>query len=133
MSNAIVQAARKYIGRPFRHRGRGPVYFDCAGLAIQALRDAGREILFDLKVYGREPWRDGLRQAVEANMGPPADGLEVGDVVLIRFNEQPHHIGIIGDYPFGGFSLIHAYGEFGRVTEHRLNDTWRNRIVGAYR
>lgn len=30
----LVKAARKYLGYPFRHRARGPRYFDCAGLLL---------------------------------------------------------------------------------------------------
>jgi len=135
MTHPIVSAARAYIGVPFRHRGRSATRLDCAGLAIRALRDAGRVVAFDIRHYGQEPWRDGLRQAVQANMGPPVDDApQPGDVLLMRFNtDQPHHIAIAGDYLYGGLSIIHAYAEVGRVVEHRLDDRWRSRIVEVYR
>lgn len=56
----LVKATRKYLGHPFRHRARGPKYFDCAGLLLQAFIDIGHPMK-DLKYYGREPHKDGLR------------------------------------------------------------------------
>jgi uncharacterized protein YijF (DUF1287 family) len=59
----------------------------------------------------------------------------IGDVVWMRFEKEPQHLGIVGDYVHGGLSLIHAYNGAGvnRVVEHRLDDTWRARIVAAWR
>jgi len=57
---AHVEAARKYLGMPFRHMARGPRRVDCAGLILCAFRDVGIE-LEDMPVYGREPHKDGLR------------------------------------------------------------------------
>lgn len=134
MTHALVAAARRHLGKPFRHHGRGPRHFDCAGLCVAAYREAtGREIL-DVRYYGREPHRDGLRAAVERNAGPPVEGEpQPGDVLLLRFDSNPHHLGIVGDLSYGGLSLIHASGEAGRVIEHRLDDVWRGRIVAVYR
>ena len=133
MTHPLPQAARAYIGRPFRHRARGPKYFDCAGLAIRASLDCGYLVPFDLAVYGREPHKDGLREAVQKNMGQPVtDGPLVGDVLLMRFDADPHHIAIVGDHP-QGLSLIHAYAAAERVVEHFMDARWRSRIVEVYR
>ena len=131
--SALVAAARAYLGVPFRHRGRTSAGLDCAGLLVAAYRDLGVQ-LPDLRVYGREPHRNGLERAVEAAFGSPADrGPCIGDVLLMRFERDPHHLGIVGDYAHGGLSLIHSYGTTGRVVEHRLDDLWRGRIVAVYR
>ena len=133
MTHPLVAAARRYIGRPFRHRGRGPRYYDCAGVCICASADIGH-VVQDLAHYGREPHKDGLREQVRLNMGPPITGaLQPGDIPLMRFERYPHHLGIIGDYGDGGLSLIHAYAEVGYVCEHRLDAVWQSRIIEAYR
>jgi uncharacterized protein YijF (DUF1287 family) len=75
-----------------------------------------------------------LREAVQRNLGAPLAGeWQPGDIALMRFVREPHHVGIIGDYAHGGLSLIHCYGEVGKVVEHRLNETWRGRILEVYR
>lgn len=41
----------------------------------------------DLKYYGREPHKDGLRQIVQLNLGQPVhDAMRVGDVCLMKFS-----------------------------------------------
>lgn len=133
MTHPLVTAARRYLGRPFRHRARGPSHYDCAGLLLKAFADIGAPMK-DLPYYGREPHRDGLRQIVQHNLGPPVDGpYAVGDVLLVRFGVNPHHIALVGDYVHGGHSIIHADGEVGRVLEVRLDAGWHSQVVEAYR
>lgn len=95
-----------------------------AGMAVEDRRD-----------YGREPWRDGLRDALQAHFGPPvSDEWRPGDVALLKMPHQPEpgHVGIIADYAFGGLSLIHAYS-LAAVTEHRLDREWTAKIEEVYR
>lgn len=130
----IVSAARKYLGVPFRHRGRSARFLDCVGLIVIAMRDCGREIHHDKPHYGREPHADGLREQLQKEFGEPASEMRVGDVALIAYNtEIPHHVGIIGNYLYGGFSLIHADGMVGKVVEHRLDANWQKMILETYR
>lgn len=128
----LVNRARAYLKVPFRHRGRTSNGLDCAGLVVLCFQDLGRPVI-DKKVYGREPHRDGLRQVVEKNSIEKVFSMEPGDIVLMKFVDQPHHLGILGDYFAGGLSLIHSYGEVGRVVEHRLDDVWKSRILDIYR
>jgi cell wall-associated NlpC family hydrolase len=130
----LAEAARKYLGKPFRHRARGPNYLDCVGLVVVACRDLGREIANDKQHYGREPHADGLRESLQLEFGEPAKDIRVGDIALIAYNtEIPHHVAIVGDYLYGGFSLIHADGMEGRVVEHRFDDNWRRMTLETYR
>jgi hypothetical protein len=65
-----------------------------------------------------------------------AEQLLIGDVVVIRFEIEPHHIGIIGCHPLGHLSLIHANGnegQFSRVMEHGLATDTVNRITHVFR
>lgn len=131
--SALITAARAYLGVPFRHRGRTQAGLDCAGLVWRAYADLGL-VLPDVRIYGREPHRNGLQEAMVRALGEPvARHPQAGDVLLMRFDLEPHHIGIAGDYPHGGLSLIHAHGMAGGVVEHRLNKTWRDRIVAVFR
>ena len=134
MTHPIVIAARALRGKPFRHRGRGPVYYDCAGVALAAVQAATGRTLLDLRHYGREPAKDGLRAAVEANAGPPILGEpEPGDVGLFCFVTAPHHLAVFGDHPAGGLSIIHARADVGVVCETIFDQLWRNRLIAAYR
>jgi cell wall-associated NlpC family hydrolase len=138
----LVQQARTYLGVPYRHRGRSRAGVDCAGLPKCAYADLGVE-LPDLKVYGREPHKDGLMDAVRAAFGEPVwQGRgcpravpQVGDVVVLAFVREPHHLAIVGDDRLHGLSLIHADGTLGvsRVVEHGLTDHFLNMIVAVCR
>jgi cell wall-associated NlpC family hydrolase len=132
MDMELVKQARSYLGTPFKHRGRTKQGLDCAGLVVRSFIDLGRPVK-DLKVYGREPYKDGLRQVVQSNALSQIEDLEPGDILLMCFLKEPHHIGLVGDYSLGGLSLIHSYGEVGRVVEHRLDEAWKARILEAYR
>lgn len=120
--SALADSARQFIGKPFRHRGRGPRYYDCAGLVWAAYKALG-VTLPDFLLYGREPYKDGLLSHVQAALGAPVSGLQDGDVVLIRYNVNPHHVAIVGTKSYGSveaLTLIHAEGGIGRVIEQRL-------------
>lgn len=139
MNARLVEAARRYIGTPFRHQGRDANGLDCAGLVLLALNDIG-EFPDDVDGYGLSPWRGGLRDAVEAFYGPPIDDApEPGDVLLMRFRAEPQHLAIATDYYLGGLGIIHTRSDLrrgqqrGQVVEHRLNDVWAKRIVKVYR
>lgn len=120
--SALADSARQFIGKPFRHRGRGPRYYDCAGLVWAAYKALG-VTLPDFLLYGREPYKDGLLSHVQAALGAPVSGMQDGDVVLIRYNVNPHHVAIVGTKSYGSveaLTLIHAEGGIGRVIEQRL-------------
>lgn len=129
----LVLAARRYLGVRFVHRGRRPDKLDCVGLIWRAYADCGVELPCPTD-YGREPQADRFRQAIVAALGEPVPlaSLAVGDVVTLRTLKHPHHVALVGGHPHG-LSLIHASGEHGRVVEHRLDATFRARIVTVHR
>jgi cell wall-associated NlpC family hydrolase len=128
----LVLAARRYLGVRFVHRGRLPHKLDCVGLVWIAYRDCG-VALEDFRLYGREPDITRWQAAMESNLRVPVRmPLQVGDVVALRTKRHPHHLAIVGDHP-EGLSLIHASGEHGYVTEHRLDATYLRRITHVYR
>lgn len=131
---ALIAAARGYLGVRFRHQGRSERGIDCAGLVVVSLQAGGREPN-DVEAYGREPLNQGLRGMLVENFGEPVpkDEMRSGDVVLMRFRGEPSHVGIVGDYPYGGVSLIHAFAQVKKVVEHRIDDEWLGNIVEVFR
>lgn len=141
----LVQAARAYLGVRWKHLGRSKSGLDCAGLPIVAYADCG--VVIDAPTrYGRDPFKEGLMQAVVAAVGAPvwtgAKGscrlsmLQPGDVVAMAPAGQPRHLAIVGDeHPTYGLTLIHADGSpgAGRVMEHGLGDFYLRQIVSVFR
>lgn len=138
----IADAARPYIGVRFRHRGRDRMGIDCAGLGWAAYRDCGIE-LPDFRLYGREPHRDGLTRHMTAVLGAPVKAAPVrmadlrdGDVIVVRFEVEPHHVAIVGEFDYCGttaLTMIHACGWNDRVLEQRLTPDVVARITHVYR
>jgi hypothetical protein len=108
---------------------------DCAGVPVYVAKKLGIPLV-DYTQYGRLPVPAEMRSALDAHLKRVLRSeLHVGDVVWMRFDGEPQHLGIIGNYVHGGFSLIHAYNGSGlrKVVEHRLDDAWFGRIVAAWR
>lgn len=140
----LVNAARKYIGTKWKHRGRTRHGLDCAGLGVLAYHDCGVD-LPDFTLYGREPHDDGLIRYMTAALGEPMydastaalpPHLQDGDVIVQRFDKEPHHVGIVAEVTYGNqqaLNVIHADGQAGRVLEVRLDDNGIERITHVYR
>lgn len=136
---SLVAAARTLLGKPFRHRGRGPKYFDCAGAVKEAYRLNGVD-LPDFLLYGREPHDDGLIRYITKALGDPIAlapvverKLKPGDVIVVRFDIEPHHVAMVTDYPFGGLAMLHACGHNNKVIEHRMAPDHIRRITHVFR
>jgi cell wall-associated NlpC family hydrolase len=132
----IVAAARAVLHTPYAHQGRvAGLALDCAGVPVHVAKSLGVPLV-DYTRYGRLPVPAEMRAALDAHLERvPTEQMQPGDVVWIRFEKQPQHLAIVGDYVHGGLSLIHAYNSAGvnRVVEHRMDDVWRSRIVACWR
>lgn len=131
----FIAAARSMMHVRWRHQGRNKQGLDCAGLVVYSLRAIGRQVA-DAVGYSREPYHGTLEQLVRENLGDPlpAAQMQEGDVPLIRFRDfKLRHCGIVTNYPFGGFSLIHAFAQNREVTEHRIDAEWMSYIAEVYR
>lgn len=136
MSDVIdnyINFARSMVGVKWRHRGRKPWAVDCLGLVVMSLQSAGIKCN-DRDDYGREPWNEGLKEALKDHFGEPVKNWKPGDIALMQWDglKEPSHVGFIADYKYGGLSLIHSYSETG-VVEHRIDDVWLERIKEVYR
>lgn len=131
---AVVEAARAFLGTPYRHRASMPgAGCDCLGL----LRGVWRTL------YGAEPMtvpayradmRDpvhagALRQTAERLLVTETGPLEAGQVVLFRLNglaEAKHCAILVNPDRF-----IHAQERLG-VMEANLTPAWARRISGRF-
>lgn len=130
----LVLAARRYLRVRFVHRGRLPHKLDCVGLVWRSFRDCGVDVPCPAD-YGREPDMPRFMGVIVDALGEDIgkSDIQPGDVVTMRTANHPHHLAIVGDYPGGLLSLIHASGEHGRVVEHRLDPSYLARIVTVHR
>lgn len=137
-SAAFVAACRSFMGVRFRHQGRNPATgLDCAGMAGAAMKAIGRNFV-DLAAYGREPHKDGLRRYLVANLGSPVpkESMSSADVVLMRFDGAPRHVGVITLLPDARTGMIHVHSECKCVAEHGIGgpgDRWFDCIVEVFR
>lgn len=138
--SVVAAEARRWIGTPWVHQGRTHgLGTDCGGLvggvavALGIVQPDWWSKVFD-PLYGgydRQPSHGTLQRVCESFMDR-ADTIRVGDVLLMRFAEEPQHLAIAVDYRWGGLSMVHALSRAGKVVEHRLDAAWRRRVVQAY-
>lgn len=128
----VVAEARRWIGTRWMHLGRvHGVGVDCIGLVHEVAKAMGYAKDVVIPPYARTPSNNTMMNLCEQHLVRIATP-EIGSVALMSFQTEPHHMGILGDYPHGGFSLIHSYAKMRKVVEHRLDDVWQSRIVAYY-
>lgn len=132
----IVAIARETLGTPYAHQGRvNGLALDCGGVPVHVATRLGID-LSGYTRYGRLPVPAEIRRDMDAHFHRVSKAdMRFGDIVWMRFFGEPQHLGILGDYFLGGFSLIHAYNGSGlrKVVEHRLDEQWAARIVAVWR
>jgi len=139
----VVAEAREWLGTRWHHQAavKG-VGTDCMGLVRGVSAQLGlmpSDIMLTAAAlpfvgYGRMPFEGRLEAACATFFTPITFAqAQPGDMVLIAFESVPHHVGILGDYPAGGFSLIHAYMPSRKVIESRLDAVWLSRVVSYWR
>lgn len=136
----VVEAARRWIGTPYRHQAscRG-VGTDCLGL----VRGLWREML------GTEPEHPGaysadwaeasgeerLLQAAQRNLiGVPIHAAMAGDVLLFRMLAQgpAKHVAVLSSDALVDGRIIHAYSGH-EVCETHLSQAWTKRLTAVFR
>lgn len=125
----LVEAARLYLGVPWVHAGRSRLGLDCVGLPLLVAHDLGITDFEDVN-YSRVVNPERLRRQIEVFCDPvPVESMQPGDVLLFDILGTPQHVGLYA----GDGRLIHAYETAACVVEHRLDKSWRRRIVQTYR
>ena len=138
---AVVTAARSWIGTKYAHqqmcKGAG---VDCGMLVGAAAIEAGvitpeywAQRFAEFRGYARVPSNGMLERVCRSFMTvKPLDEMAPGDVLLMRFEREPHHLAIVADHPSGGPSVIHALAKPGSVVEHVLDSKWRARVLTCF-
>lgn len=127
----VVEEARKWLGVPWKHQGRSRQGLDCAGLIV-VVAQALKLSTFDSSDYGRIPDGISILQICKDNLVelPKYVPMKAGQILLMKFERHPQHLGIVGDYSVPGeVSLIHSYAGSRKCTEHRLDSIWTSRIL----
>lgn len=137
----VLEEARALINTPFKHQGRTGVGLDCLGLFIYICKSLNirsnktGELLHQLDScnYSTSPNTSKLIIELDKQLYiKNINDISFGDIALFSFNNNPQHLGILGNYYLGGFSLIHSYSGVGRVTEHVLDNKWFKRLYKVY-
>lgn len=136
---AVVAEARTWMGTPWAHQASAKgLATDCIGLIVGVARALGikeaadYDAAIDVRGYGRQPDPVALLAATDVYLQRiDLDAADVGDIYLLRFERDPMHFAIRSraDPPY----IIHAVELRGGVVEHRIDKTWRDRIMRAYR
>ena len=134
----VIAEARSWLDTKYVHQHRAKGHgVDCAGLVIGVAHELHLvEPEFDVTGYERTPDGVSLLAWCDKYMTRVAlQDVQPGHVLVIRWEVDPQHIGIVGDYLYGGLSLIHALGTSdgkGRVVEHRIDAKHRSRAIAAF-
>lgn len=130
----IIETARSYLGTPFHHQGRVKgVGVDCVGLLVGVGRELGLQV-HDYKGYSRRPDGVTLKRELAKSLDVVEGGANaeavLGDVLVfwILRPDLPTHAAILTDK-----GMIHTYADVGKVVEHWMDGTWRERLDSVYR
>lgn len=132
----VVSAARGWVGTPYHHLARlKAVGVDCIGLVIGVARELALVPAdFDVQGYARSPDGRSLMEISHMHMTRIArEDMQPGDVVVLCFDAEPQHFGIVGDYRHGGHSIIHAASNAGKVIETRLMYSRALQFIAAFK
>lgn len=115
---ALFEAAKKWLGTPYRYGGTTRRGVDCSGLSVHLLEEVGVSLprsVREQKVVGHE---------VEL------DALAPGDLVFFRL-ESPrvNHVGVA----LGGDRFVHASRTRGVRIDRLDDDYFRRRVVESRR
>lgn len=134
----ILSVARSYRGTRFQHQGRLPgIGLDCAGVLICVARAIGYVAPdFDVTGYARRPSGDLMLSWCDQYLDKVAEErMQPADVAVFKVTNDPQHVGILGDYRYGGLSIIHAISRAdgsGSVVDTRLLICRGMEFVSAY-
>jgi cell wall-associated NlpC family hydrolase len=130
----LDQAARRWLGVPWRHLGRSREGIDCIGLVLLAARDCGIAA-DDPAPYEREPSSQRLRAGLAAALDEvPIAEARAGDVLVFNLGLYAGHLGVCAEHPeYRVPSVIHAYAPRRRVVEEPLAMIDAGTLTGAFR
>jgi NlpC/P60 family putative phage cell wall peptidase len=135
---AIVAAARSWVGTPFRHqqstKGAG---VDCVGVILGVGRELGLleispQAWAPFAAYSRQPnparMRKAMARFLEASLVDPRSIPAIGAIGWFGWRaELPMHLAIVGEFE-GRPTMIHAFETQGACVENSIDEIWINRV-----
>ena len=133
--NRIIEAARGWVGTPFRHQGRKKgVGVDCIGLVC----GVGAELGVRAEIpgnYSQSPSGDLVISGCDKYLVKPEDQATPlpGQVMILwGFDRNtPQHFAILGGDPWK-ITMVHAFSRRGAVIEDVYDHFWSKRFVALY-
>lgn len=123
---------RRFVGIPFRDKGRDYSGCDCWGIPYLVYRDVlGIELPLYTHGYHNTRDREEIHRLMrhEKTLWQPVDRQEPYDIVHIRIGNNAMHCGVY----IGNGMFIHCLEGVGACIERITSSAWRHRIVGFYR
>lgn len=128
LRSEISVAALALVGTPFHAQGRLPgVGLDCLGVIVCVARALG-VVHQDKVAYPMRP--DGtLMPELDRQFTRVHDDPQEGDVLLMAFAGEPHHVAIVVD----SGRIVHAYSTVRKCVVQAYTDHWRSKVRAVYR
>lgn len=124
----ITAAALSLVGTPFHAQGRAPgVGLDCIGVVVCVARACGIPVV-DRTAYPLRPNGE-LRGELESRLVRVAGKPQEGDILLMSFDKEPHHVAIF----IGGDRIVHAHMRARQTVEQSYSDYWHKTVRAVYR
>lgn len=125
---AVVDAARSWIGTRWVHQGRTPLGVDCAGLVIKVHDMLGLEAE-DMQGYRRTPNANTFLEHIRRQT-TPAPEPRPGSLGIFKETRVACHVGIFAWHPkYDCLSLIHAHAAHKKVVEEPFTKDWFFNLV----
>jgi hypothetical protein len=129
----IIAEARKWIGVPYRHQGRGKFGIDCVGLLIEVAKGLGHPVNAP-SAYSSMPQGYLLLNPCNVQLWKPARQAVIpGDLgVYWGWNQaEPQHFAFIGEHA-GRLTVIHSFSKYSEVVEQAYNRLWVKKFHCLY-
>ena len=134
---AIPVWVEKYIGLPFKVKGRDRSGIDCWGLVLLVTFEQQAVVMpaFDKGYDGTYAPDDAAKIGnIVKTVGPistviPAGQEKCFDVIVLRLKGQPMHVGIV----LGDGIMLHIESGIESCIESYHSMRWKDRIYGIYR
>jgi cell wall-associated NlpC family hydrolase len=124
----ITAAALSLVGTPFHPQGRAPgIGLDCLGVGICVAQLCGIPQK-DRTDYPMRPNGE-LQGEMELRLNRVRGEAREGDILLMAFDREPHHIAIL----ISEGRIVHAHMRARKTVVQTYTDHWRNCTRAVYR
>jgi len=128
----IVEAARSFIGAPYRHKGRNRFGIDCWGLVVLSGRKADVSYADSMDYPSRPTFKDTFRIVQCILTAVPMSNLAHGDVVAINAPAHANHLGIVEIDEYNIMWIIHACQRSKMVVRQQVDFRFAQKFNRVY-